>query len=104
MTAPDDPMNTTVDDRSADGPDPDLVNLPPPRRPFRRLTLMTLSLTAVAAVGMIVGLSSDLGYAMTGRAPVEVGALSELKPAANLRNSWVRGDGEVAPIGGIRFD
>lgn len=104
MSAPDDPMNRRTDRRSADGPDPELLELPSPRRPFRRLTLTTLTLTSIAALGMIAALFGDLRYAMKSGAPEDVGVLTSLTPQANQKNAWIRGEGELAPIGGIRFE
>jgi hypothetical protein len=53
---------------------------------------------------MIASLGSDLRYAIGSRPAVDLGALTELQPAPSHRNLWVRGDGEVEPIGGIRFE
>lgn len=104
MSSPNDPMNRAADDRLADGPDPELVELPAPRRPFRTLTLATLSLTAIAAAAMVVGLAGDLGYAFTRSEVLDVGSLAALQPRSADRNAWVRGEGELEPIGGIRFE
>jgi hypothetical protein len=104
MSVHNDPLNGSTGSRSADGPDPELADLPPPRRPFRRLTLATLTATAIASAAMIVGLIDDVAYAFGGRKPSEVGALASLQLQAKQRNSWVRGDGELERIGGIRFE
>jgi hypothetical protein len=104
MRVPDDPMNGSSTSRSADGPDPELIDLPPPRRPFRRLTLVTLAATAFAAVAMIVGLKGDVVYCFAGAKPTDVGSLASLQQRHELRNTWLRGDGELVKIGGIRFE
>lgn len=104
MSAPKDPMNRTSSSRSADWPDPELTELPPPRRPFRRLTLVCLAATAVAAVAMSLSLRDDLRYAFSGRALEDVGTLTRFHPQSNRSNAWIRGEGEVERIGGIRFE
>jgi hypothetical protein len=104
MSTPKDRMIETLVDRSADGPDPELVELPSPRRPFRRLTLVCLVASAAAACALIGGLFSDASYACHRAAVRDVGFLANLEPAANQQNTWVRGGGELAPIGGIRFE
>lgn len=104
MSAPIEPMNSAEDNRSADGPDPELIELPPPRRPFRRLTLATLAITTIAAGAMVVGLSGDLGYAFARGEAFDVGSLASLQPRPGQRNTWVRGEGELEAIGGIRFE
>ncbi|HMA94940.1 MAG TPA: hypothetical protein VKP30_19750 [Polyangiaceae bacterium] len=104
MSAMDDPRNDDANSRSADGPDPELIELPPPRRPFRKLTLVSLSLTLAASVAMIASLSKDAAYALSTRPASELGELAGVKPQPPLSNTWVRGDGEVEPIGGIRYE
>jgi len=97
-------MNSDTHNRSADGPDPELVELPAPRRPFRKLTLVTLGTTTVVAASMVAGLAGDLGYALSRGQAAEIGALSALHPRPEQRNTWVRADGELAAIGGVRFE
>lgn len=104
MSPPEDPMNRIEDDRSADGPDPELVELPRPHRPFRRLTLLSLATTALCAAAFVVGLSGDIRYAVSAKSLSDIGALAGFRPQANHRNGWVRGDGELESVGGIRFE
>jgi hypothetical protein len=104
MSAPNDPMNSETDHRSADGPDPELIELPPPRRPFRRLTLATLAITTIAAAAMIMGLAGDLGYAFARGEVQDVGSLTSLQPRSDQRNAWIRGEGDLEAVGGIRFE
>lgn len=104
MSATDDPRNDNTPHKSADGPDPELIELPPPRRPFRKLTLASLASTALVAAALLCGLYGDIGYALNSRPQIELGDLSTAAPQAGQRNAWVRGSGEVEPIGGIRFE
>lgn len=104
MTAMNDLRNDGATNRSADGPDPELIELPPPRRPFRRLTLISLSLTIAASLAMIAGLAHDAGYALINRPATELGELAGIKPQLGQSNTWVRGDGEVESVGGIRYE
>lgn len=85
------------------GPDPELTELPAPRRPFRRLTLGCLALTAVGSAWFIYRLSGDLGYAASTTPIHDTGALDHLKPGPQLANRWVRGEGELSNVGGIRY-
>lgn len=87
----------------SDGPDPELTELPAPRRPFRKLTLVSLSLTALGAAWLTFSLSGDLGYAVSGGPLTDVGGLEQFKPEARWTNRWVRGEGELSTIGGIRY-
>lgn len=104
MSASDEPMNEQSQDRSADGPDPELLGLPAPRRPFRRLTLVSLTLTGAVAIAMASALAGDFGYALQSSSVKDVGSLTKLVPQAAQRNSWVQGEGELAPVGGIRYE
>ncbi|HEY5959093.1 MAG TPA: hypothetical protein VIV60_21195, partial [Polyangiaceae bacterium] len=46
----------------------------------------------------------DASFAFSGQPLRDVGNLSQLQPRPELRNSWIRGDGELAAVGGIRFE
>jgi hypothetical protein len=84
-------------------PDPDLDALPAPRRPGRRLTLVTMALTGVLAVGMAYSLRGEARYALSSGPPTEVGNLTELTPRAELANTWVRGDALLSSQHAIRY-
>jgi len=68
------------------------------------VTLVSLAMTAVIAIAMTVGLSSDLGYALRSGSAAEVGSLAKLVPQLAQRNNWIQGDGELEPVGGIRYE
>jgi hypothetical protein len=100
MTSAPEPENPS---NSASGPDPELVDLPAPRRPWRRVTLFVLSLTALGSLAMIVGLMGELRYAVGSSTPTEVGDIGNLSPKAGTSNRFIHGTGEIAPIGAIRY-
>lgn len=87
-----------------DAPDPELVELPPPRRPFRRFTLACLALTLVGSLGLIVSLRGDIAYALVTRGIVDEGSLESFHPAAAHANQWIRGEGALSEIGGLRYE
>jgi hypothetical protein len=62
-----------------------------------------LSLTAIGSSWLIYNLSGDLGYAAKHHPITDAGSLEHFKPGTNLINQWVRGEGELSAIGGIRY-
>lgn len=88
---------------SASGPDPELLDLPAPRRPWRRVTLVVLAVTAIGSLAMVAGLTGELRYAVASSTPAEVGDIGVLAPNQGSNNRFVRGTGEIAPIGAIRY-
>lgn len=86
------------------GPDPELEGLPAPRRPWRRVTLLTLGLTAVGSCLMVAGLWGEVTYSLAGGSVVHrIGDVSSYLPTAADENRWVQGTGELKDAGGIRF-
>ena len=76
--------------------DPELEALPEPRRPWRRMTLGTMAITALLAVGLVVRLGPLVTYGTRGGAPVELGALTGVQPGAKdagSPQSWIRANG-----------
>ena len=88
---------------SENPPDPELAALPEPRRPGRRLTLASLTLTASASLAMIVALSSEASYALANGSPTDLGNLAHASPSAELANGWVRGEALLATQGAVRY-
>jgi hypothetical protein len=80
--------------------DPELEALPEPRRPFRRLTFATLSLTAVLSVWLAVRMTSSVAYALSTGPAVELGELRSTELDASHHNRWVhaRGTLETSPL------
>jgi hypothetical protein len=76
-------------------PDADLEALPPPRRPWRKLTLAVLSATLLGSLGLLAALAGELSFSFRGGSPRGVGELSGFEPSAGDANTWVQGDGEL---------
>ena len=83
--------------------DPELSALPEPRRPGRRLTLGSLSLTAVASAAMVFALSGEARYAFTSGPPRDLGNLTHASPGPELANTWVRGEALLGTSGAVRY-
>lgn len=84
-------------------PDPELEALPEPRRPGKRLTLVTLAATALTSLAMTIALSKEVAYGLGSSAPTDVGALAQLTPTSELSNSWVRGEALLGTRGAVRY-
>jgi hypothetical protein len=82
--------------------DPELTRLPEPRRPWRRLTLFTLSITALLSVWLGASLFVDLRYAFRG-GPVDLGELSGRTLSPELAGAWVRGEAALEPEGAVSY-
>ncbi len=83
--------------------DPDLEALPEPRRPGRRLTLVSLSVTALVALAMAWALSGEAAYSLEKGPPKDLGNLSELRPGPALANTWVHGEALLGSAQAIRY-
>ncbi len=84
-------------------PDPELEALPEPRRPGRRLTLVAMTLTALAAIAMALTLRGEAAYALRSGPPIELDDLTHLSPHADLANRWVHGEALLGTSGAIRY-
>jgi len=87
----------------AERPDPELADLPAPRHPWRRTTIVALAACFVASIALLLGLRGELAYTLRGGSPKEVGSLAALSPPGPLSNHWVEARGELSEIGGIRY-
>lgn len=76
-------------------PDPELEALPKPRRPWRRVTLVVMMVTAVASMLLALQLRSQVLYALAGDTPRDLGELGEATLDASWENAWVRGAAEL---------
>lgn len=83
-------------------PDAELEALPPPRRPWRKLTLLVLSLTLLGSLGLLLALRGELSFSLGGGTPRGVGELSRFAPNSRDANTWVQGEGELE-MGGIAY-
>ncbi len=97
------PLDVSGSESTPAGPDPDLVALPEPRRPGRRLTLGTLAITIVVSLVMAFALRSEAGYALEGGTPGQLGNLAELEPRPNLANTWVQGEALLSSSRAVRY-
>lgn len=84
-------------------PDRDLEALPPPRRPWRKLTLSVMALTLLGSLGLAFSLRGELGFSLMGGAPRAVGELSALAPGARDKNAWIQGEAELEREGAIAY-
>lgn len=83
--------------------DADLEALPPPRRPWRKLTLVVMSATLLGSLAMGAALWGELTFSLSGQPPHGVGELSRFTPQARDANTWVQGEGELEVQGAIAY-
>ena len=83
--------------------DADLEALPAPRRPWRRLTLLVMSLTLLGSLAMLLALRGELTFSLGAGVPRGVGELSRFTPQAGDANAWVQGQGELEVGGAIAY-
>jgi hypothetical protein len=100
------PSLAVEDDTPADPVDPELAALPAPPRRERTLTVVVLSLAALAAFAMALSLRGDLAYALLGGPPASLGDLRAVPEAtlASYENRIVRADAMLGAAGGIRYE
>ncbi len=84
-------------------PDADLEALPPPRRPWRKLTLVVMSATLLGSLALAAALRGEFAFSLSGQAPRGVGELSRFTPQAHDENSWLQGEGELEVQGAIAY-
>jgi hypothetical protein len=84
-------------------PLPELAELPPPRRPWRRATLVTLASGAVASTVFAAVMLPDVCYSLRGGAPRDVGELAQFVPGPELADTWVRAEGQLSVTKAIRY-
>lgn len=83
--------------------DADLEALPAPRRPWRKLTLVVMSVTLLGSILLTFALRGELSFSLSGKPPHGVGELSRFKPQAHDENTWVQGEGELEVEGAIAY-
>jgi hypothetical protein len=76
--------------------DPELEALPAPRRPWRRATLLAMTLTVTAALTLCFQLRDQLVYSLTDGQPTTIANLAQFEPKAADKNSWVHAHGTLA--------
>ncbi len=103
MTRPDPAVDLPLGLPAEGAPDPDLSDLPEPRRPYRRLTLGAMTLTAVLSLLVAFSVRSQVTYALESGPPVELGNLAHLEPTAELENRWAHGEALLGSVGAVRY-
>ena len=88
----------------ADSPDPELVQLPAPRHPWRRATILALLLCFGISSALLFGLRGELAYALWSGPPQSIGALATLSPGQPISNHWVEAEADLEDHGGIRYE
>lgn len=84
-------------------PDQELEALPPPRRPWRKLTLVVMSATLLGSLALGFSLRGELLFSLSAEGPRSVGELSKYRPRAKDANTWVQGEGELEIDGAIAY-
>lgn len=86
-----------------DARDSDLEALPEPRRPGRRLTLVAMALTTIAALAMAYALRGEALYALKSGPPTDLDELAHVALRPALANTWVHGSALLGTSGAIRY-
>lgn len=84
-------------------PADDLAELPPPRRPFRRITLVVMAITALFSASLLVGIAGELAYSLASGRPTDIGELTRANLDRLGANTWVRAAGELSPTDVIGY-
>lgn len=84
-------------------PDADFARLPSPRRPFRRITLLVMLITAGFSSWLALGLRGDFAYALQSGPPRELGELVRIPSQELPANRWVRAEGTLESRDVVRF-
>jgi hypothetical protein len=98
-----DPPSPTLDLPLAPPAEADLADLPTPRRPGRRLTLVAMAVTLAVALGMSLALRHDAIYAAGGHTVKALGNLAEVRLDSELANQWVRAEALLSSTRAVRF-
>jgi hypothetical protein len=83
--------------------DRELAELPAPRRPWRRTTLVTLGLGAVASLLLGLAVMPDVAYSLRTGEPRDLGDLRTAPLRAALGDAWVHGEGQLSVQRAIRY-
>ncbi|HWP07394.1 MAG TPA: hypothetical protein VNN72_16700 [Polyangiaceae bacterium] len=83
--------------------DRELTELPAPRRPWRRATLLTLGLGALTSVALALAVLPDVAYALKSGTPRDLGDLTSAHLAPGAGESWVHGEGQLSVTRAIRY-
>ncbi len=87
----------------SEAPDADLEALPPPRRPWRKLTLVVMSLTLLGSLALLASLRGEVSFSVSSQPPRGVGQLAAFTPRDGDANSYVQGEGALEVKGAIAY-
>jgi hypothetical protein len=90
-------------DLPAETTDAELEALPPPRRPWRGLTLVCMGVTLLLSLLILVSLRHELAFSFRGSEPEPIGELSRFRPSSQHQNHWVHGMGELVPEQAVAY-
>lgn len=90
-------------DTPSEAPDADLEALPPPRRPWRKLTLAVMGTTLVGSLGLAASLGGEVAFSVSGQPPRGLGELAAFEPRNDDANTWVQAEGELEAKGAIAY-
>jgi hypothetical protein len=97
------PPSSSAPSTNQGGSDKDLLELPAPRRPWRRATLVTLGLGAVCSLLLALAVVPDVLYSLQGGTPRDLGDLVSARLDARASDSWVHGEGQLSATRAIRY-
>jgi hypothetical protein len=100
MSPADEPQSAPEPDASSDR---DLLELPAPRRPWRRATLVTLGAGAALSLLLACFVLPDVAYSLRGGEPRDLGDLTRARLDPGLADSWVHGEGQLSVTRAIRY-
>jgi len=83
--------------------DEDLAALPAPRRRFRTVTLVVMTITTLASLFLAVSLRGELVFSLQGGSPQDLGELSPSVLERATANLWVRGEGALSTTEVFRY-
>jgi hypothetical protein len=87
----------------ASGKKHDLAELPAPRRPWRRVTLVTLALGAAGSLALALAVLPDVAYSIRDGSPRDLGDLVSARFDPTLADVWVHGEGQLSATRAIRY-
>jgi hypothetical protein len=102
-TPPPEPKSTPESPEAPGGSDRELAELPAPRRPWRRATLVTLGTGAALSLLLAALVLPDVTYSLKGGSPRDLGDLTAARLDPGLADSWVHGEGQLSSTRAIRY-